>query len=79
MLKVAITGNIASGKSTVETSFRTSGYAVLDTDKVCHQLLGCQEVVEAFSSYDIFENGLISNTFNALCFFICIPQNQQLV
>ena len=60
MLKVAITGNIASGKSTVETSFRTSGYSVLDTDKVCHQLLGCQEVAEAFSSYDVFENGLIS-------------------
>ena len=48
MLKVAITGNIASGKSTVEKALQTSGYVVLDTDKVCHNLLFSQNVKEAF-------------------------------
>ena len=39
MLKVAIVGNIASGKSTVENFLAGSGYKILDTDKVCHKLL----------------------------------------
>ena len=60
MLRVAIVGNIASGKSTVEKALQTSGYVVLDTDKVCHGLLLCKEVADAFSSYDVFENGIIS-------------------
>ena len=60
MLKVAIVGNIASGKSTVEKALQTSGYAVLDTDKVCHELLACDAVADAFSSFDVFENGEIS-------------------
>lgn len=60
MLKVAIVGNIASGKSTVEKALQTSGYTVLDTDKVCHELLTCDAVTEAFASFDVFENGVIS-------------------
>lgn len=60
MLRVALVGNIASGKSTVEKALQTSGYAVLDTDKVCHQLLICDEIVEAFSAFDVFEDGEIS-------------------
>lgn len=60
MLRVAIVGNIASGKSTVEKALQTSGYVVLDTDKVCHELLLCKEVADAFSSCDVFENGIIS-------------------
>ena len=60
MLKVALVGNIASGKSTVEKALQTSGYVVLDTDKVCHELLTCDEVSKEFSSFDVFENGIIS-------------------
>ena len=60
MLKVALVGNIASGKSTVEKALQTSGYVVLDTDKVCHELLTCDEVSIEFSSFDVFENGIIS-------------------
>ena len=60
MLKVAIVGNIASGKSTVETSLKTSGYMVLDTDKVCHELLLAKVVSDEFASYDVFDNGVIS-------------------
>ena len=60
MLKVAIVGNIASGKSTVEKALQTSGYVVLDTDKVCHELLTCGEISKEFSTFDVFEDGNIS-------------------
>ena len=39
MIKIAITGGIASGKSMVEDFFRQEGAAALDTDKVVHELL----------------------------------------
>lgn len=60
MLRVALSGNIASGKSTVETYLIERGVPVLDTDKVCHELLVCEEIITAFNSYDVFENGCIS-------------------
>ena len=60
MLRIALVGNIASGKSTVEEYLKTEGYFVLDTDKVCHELLVCDEITKAFAEYDIFENGTIS-------------------
>ena len=40
MLKVAITGNIASGKSEVEKILISKGYPVFDTDKMAHEILG---------------------------------------
>ena len=58
MLKLAITGNIASGKSEVEKILVSLGYKVLDTDKVAHDLLYLAE--NAFRGYDIYENGSIS-------------------
>ncbi len=39
MIKLAITGNIATGKSLVETFFNDDGVITLDTDKVVHDLL----------------------------------------
>ena len=39
MLKIAITGNIASGKSQVE-KFISEKYTVYDADKIAHQILG---------------------------------------
>lgn len=56
MIRVALVGNIASGKSTVDEILQQSGYLVLDTDKVCHKLLeNNSEIVDAFSSYDILD------------------------
>ena len=39
MLKIAIVGNIASGKSTVEEIIKSKGYKVYDSDKVAHEVL----------------------------------------
>ena len=39
MLKFALVGNIASGKTTVQKYLEEFGYLVLDTDLVCHELL----------------------------------------
>lgn len=48
MIKVAITGNIASGKSTVEKILTSMGYKVLNTDDVAHDILS--------GSKDLFKN-----------------------
>lgn len=59
MLKIALTGNIASGKSTVQKFLEDKGYKVLDTDKTAHTLLDkIQEIKEEFS--DCVENGKVS-------------------
>jgi len=63
MLKVAITGNIASGKTTVE-NFLKEKYPVLDTDTIAHELLLNKdvkaEIEQAFEGFDVLENNLIS-------------------
>lgn len=40
MQKIAITGNIASGKSEVEKILLLKGYPVFDTDIMAHEILG---------------------------------------
>lgn len=63
MLKVAITGNIASGKTTVE-NFLKEKYPVLDSDEVSHSLLlnkDVQSQIEfALEGFDILEDNQIS-------------------
>ena len=39
MLRVALTGGIASGKTTASTLFKTLGVPVIDTDEISHQLM----------------------------------------
>ena len=61
MIKVAITGNIASGKSKVGEIISDLGYKVYDADKIAHEILySSNEVLEAFKNFDILENGKIS-------------------
>lgn len=66
MIKAAITGNIASGKSCVEELIIKAGYKVIDADKINHEILSkdiktIKEIKAAFFGYDITdENGNIS-------------------
>lgn len=64
MIKVAITGNIAAGKSSVERALEEKSYKVLDADCVAHDLLNIKsvedEIIKAFEGYDVSENGKIS-------------------
>lgn len=64
MIRIALVGNIASGKSTVE-KFLTEkyGFSVLDTDKACHFLLEklSAKIIQEFRNYEILdENGRLS-------------------
>ncbi|HNW26770.1 MAG TPA: dephospho-CoA kinase, partial [Candidatus Gastranaerophilaceae bacterium] len=64
MIKVAITGNIASGKTAVEEILRKKGYQVLDTDDISHTLLEDkkvkEQIISEFEKFDIVENNEIS-------------------
>ncbi len=61
MLKFAITGNIASGKTEVENILISKGFKVLDTDNIAHEILETSsEIKEKFKTYDIFDSGTIS-------------------
>ncbi len=66
MIKVAITGNIASGKSQIEKMLLSLNYKVADTDKINHFILltdmsAIDEIKQVFASEDITdEDGCIS-------------------
>lgn len=53
MIKVAIVGNIASGKSTVEKTIESKGFKVFDTDKIAHEILkNSSDVKNEFGTTD---------------------------
>lgn len=64
MKKIAITGNIACGKSTVEKLLINKGFKVIDADFVCHEAFNDEKFIskikEEFSGIDICENGILS-------------------
>lgn len=64
MIKVGITGNIASGKSKVEEFLKEKGFKVIDADEISHNLLNDKivkkQLITIFFGYDILENGAIS-------------------
>lgn len=82
MLKVAITGNIASGKSTAEGFLKEKNLQVLDTDEVAHSLL-CEESVKtqilaSFSGHDILEGEGLSRAKIGKIIFADGEQRRQL-
>ncbi len=65
MIKIGITGNIASGKSQVENIIESLGYKVTDADKINRFLLEndnyvIEKIKQEFRNYDIIENNNIS-------------------
>ena len=56
VIKIAITGNIASGKSQVEKCLERLGFVVYDSDKIAHDVL---ETLTDFYGYDVFSDGKI--------------------
>lgn len=55
MIKLAITGNIASGKTLIESLLHEQGIITVDTDKIVHELLSQdKEIIEKVNSlFDI--------------------------
>lgn len=61
MLKIALTGNIASGKSLVEKQFQSLGVEVVDADKIAHEVLGEKiQVLQKFFGEEIIKQGQVS-------------------
>lgn len=53
MTRIAIVGNIASGKSAVEEILKSKGFSVYDSDKIAHKILeNNQKVKEIFGTTD---------------------------
>lgn len=56
MLRVAITGNIASGKSVVQDILEKQGFKIIDTDIIGHEILNSDDIKTAFNEYDVFDD-----------------------
>ena len=61
MLRIAITGNIASGKSVVEELLRNKGHKVFDTDIISHEKMNelSTKIITAFKNFEILTNNQI--------------------
>lgn len=68
MQKIAITGNIASGKSALEKLIAAKGFKVFDSDDIAHDLIShdpqvIEGIKKAFKKHDILnEDGSISRS-----------------
>ena len=67
---IALTGGIATGKSTVSKIFEKEGFTVIDADKIAHQVLdaSADEVAELFGEELLLENGVDRKVLGAIIF-----------
>lgn len=59
MIKIAITGNIASGKTFVENHLKGKGFLVYDSDKIVHELFEQENIINRIR--DLFSEKVIQN------------------
>lgn len=65
MVKVALTGGIASGKSEILTHLMMSGYVIYSTDSLAHDVLkqeGKQQVIDTFGMGVVSPSGEINRS-----------------
>lgn len=57
---IALTGGIATGKSTVASLFKSLGFSIIDADKIAHNLLNIHssDIVNLFGE-ECVENGIV--------------------
>lgn len=65
MLKIAITGNIAAGKTTVEQMLKNLGFLVFDADEISHNMTNhdkniISKIIAEFNHFDISDNEKIN-------------------
>ncbi|WP_241497512.1 dephospho-CoA kinase [Sulfurovum riftiae] len=67
---IALTGGIATGKSTVSKLFEKEGFSVIDADTIAHQVLNdaSAEVAGLFGSEVLHENGVDRKALGAIVF-----------
>lgn len=59
MIKIGITGNIASGKSLIESLLKKKDFKVLDSDKIVHKLLDSDERVKKQILFTFNDNEIL--------------------
>ena len=67
---IALTGGIATGKSSVSKIFEEKGFTVIDADTIAHQILNkaADEVVELFGREVLHKNGVDRKKLGAIVF-----------
>lgn len=67
---VALTGGIATGKSTVSEIFASLGYTIIDADKIAHKVLQSQslEIAKIFGEEVIRDNSVDRARLGAIVF-----------
>jgi dephospho-CoA kinase len=56
MLRIAVTGNIASGKSRVCNILKKLDFPIVSADEVAHVVIDSPAVHDRFSDYDVFDD-----------------------
>jgi len=76
---IALTGGIATGKSSVSKIFKKKGFAVIDADRIAHQVLNetAAEVAELFGS-EVLDGNVVNRKVLGSIVFKDIEKRQAL-